>query len=265
MLKLKEPFSSLWEHKDPFEEVEHLDGPVFRQLEKRRTLRFFLNENPYFIKLHYGTSIKEIIKNLVTLKLPIIDAKREWDAIHRLRELGVDTMNGRAFGARGLNPLTRKSFIITEELTPTVSLEDFCKPWIASPPKKSLKRAIIKQLAITVRNMHQGGVNHRDCYLCHFLMSLCPEPSTEKITLSIIDLHRAQIRKQVPTRWRDKDLIGLYFSSLNIGLTKSDIFYFLTVYFGSPLKEIIGAEEKLLIKAKVKALKIQRRTNAKGL
>ncbi|USE76561.1 lipopolysaccharide core heptose(I) kinase RfaP, partial [Escherichia coli] len=32
--------------------------------------------------------------------------------------------------------------------------------------------------------------------------------------------------------WRDKDLIGLYFSSMNIGLTQRDIWRFMKVYFG---------------------------------
>ncbi|QUJ04030.1 hypothetical protein KCP78_18620 [Salmonella enterica subsp. enterica] len=34
-------------------------------------------------------------------------------------------------GEKGVNPLTRTSFIITEDLTPTISLaEDYCADWL---------------------------------------------------------------------------------------------------------------------------------------
>lgn len=90
-----------------------------------------------------------------------------------------------------------------------------------------------------VRKMHQGGINHRDCYICHFLLHLPFEGDEESLKISVIDLHRAQIRNSVPRRWRDKDLIGLYFSSLNIGLTKRDVFRFLKIYFALPLRDIL--------------------------
>jgi heptose I phosphotransferase len=46
-------------------------------------------------------------------------------AYERLTELGVDTMRAVAYGERGSNPARRQSFMITEELAPTISLEDF--------------------------------------------------------------------------------------------------------------------------------------------
>ncbi|MCR9028794.1 lipopolysaccharide core heptose(I) kinase RfaP, partial [Citrobacter amalonaticus] len=79
------------------------------------------------------------------------------------------------------------------------------------------------------------------------------------------DLHRAQIRTKVPRRWRDKDLIGLYFSSLNIGLTQRDIWRFMRVYFGAPLKTIMREESSLLSHAEAKAAQIRERTQRKGL
>ncbi|WP_063654913.1 hypothetical protein [Candidatus Arsenophonus triatominarum] len=38
MLELKQPFKNLWQGKDPFIEIEKLDGKIFRQLETRKTL-----------------------------------------------------------------------------------------------------------------------------------------------------------------------------------------------------------------------------------
>ena len=116
-----------------------------------------------------------------------------------------------------------------------------------------------------VRKMHAGGINHRDCYICHFLLHLPFTGYEDDLKISIIDLHRAQIRSKVPRRWRDKDLIGLYFSSMNIGLTQRDIFRFMKTYFGISLRNVLSREEKLLTQTEMKAEKIRERTQRKSL
>lgn len=265
MVELKEPFASVWRNKDAFEEVKKLQGEVFRELETRRTLRFEFAGKSYFLKWHRGTTIKEIIKNLVSLRLPVLGADREWKAIHRLHEAGVDTMSGVAFGEKGLNPVTKTSFIITEDLTPTISLEDYCAEWQVNPPAPRVKRMLIKRVATMVRKMHLVGINHRDCYICHFLLHLPFDGNPGSLKVSIIDLHRAQIRSHVPLRWRDKDLIGLYFSASGIGLTQRDIFRFLSVYFNKPLRDTLAQEAGLLASAQAKAERIRERTERKSL
>ncbi|HDN2511293.1 MULTISPECIES: lipopolysaccharide core heptose(I) kinase RfaP [Providencia] len=265
MIELKSPFDELWKNKDPFIEADKLQGEVFRALETRKTLRFEVESRSYFIKIHYGTTLKEVLKNLISFRLPVLGADREWNAIHRLTQVGVDTMNGRAFGQKGVNPLRRHSFIITEDLTPTISLEDYCANWLNEPPLFRTKQMIIRRVADMVRGMHKAGINHRDCYICHFLLHLPFTENEGDLKISVIDLHRAQLRKSVPMRWRDKDLIGLYYSSLNIGLTQRDIFRFMKIYFSLPLKEILKKEQALIGKVSRKAEKIKERTIRKSL
>ncbi len=115
-------------------------------------------------------------------------------------------------------------------------------------------------MAEIVRKMYVCGVNHRDCYICHFLLHLPFGGDEKKLKISIIDLHRAQIRQHEPKRWKDKDLIGLYFSSLNIGLTQRDIFRFIQIYFSDNLKNILNNEQKLISSANFKAERIKERT-----
>lgn len=265
MIELKPPFDALWQNKDPFIEADKLHGKVFRALETRKTLRFEVEGHSYFIKIHYGTTLKEVLKNLISFRLPVLGADREWNAIHRLTQVGVDTMNGRAFGQKGINPLRRHSFIITEDLTPTISLEDYCANWLNEPPLFPTKQMIIRRVAEMVRGMHKAGINHRDCYICHFLLHLPFTEKEDELKISVIDLHRAQLRTSVPMRWRDKDLIGLYYSSLNIGLTQRDIFRFMKIYFALPLKEILKQEQALIEKVSRKAEKIKERTIRKSL
>lgn len=265
MVILKEPFLSLWKGKDSFEEIEKIQGDVARALETRETLRFEVNGKGFYLKHHRGTTVGEVVKNLIQLRLPVLGADREWNAIHRLAELGVDTMEGVAFGQKGWNPIRRDSFIITKDLAPVMELSKYCENWIEERPSFEVKEMLIRRVATMTRKMHQGGINHRDCYLCHFLLSLPFDGQEENLKLSIIDLHRSQMRDQVPQRWRDKDLIGLYFSSMDIGLSKTDIYRFLKIYFDAPLKEIFTKEKALFAVAGKKAARIKERTIRKGL
>lgn len=256
---LDEPFRSLWAGKDPFVAVEALSGEVFRELECRRTLRTEVGGRGYFVKIHRGIGWAEIFKNLVSLRLPVFGAQNEWRAIRRLTELGVGTMRAVAFGLSGSNPAWQRSFIVTEELAPTVSLEDYCLDWVKHPPAVRLKRALIERVAQAARRMHAGGVNHRDFYLCHFLLHLDPPPTAERSRLSLIDLHRAQIRVNTPRRWRNKDLAALYFSALDIGLSSRDLLRFLCTYFARPLRVILSEERALLCDLRGEAERLRAR------
>ncbi len=262
-LHLSEPFATLWAGRNPFEQVEQLEGEIFRELEARRTLRTEVAGQGYFVKIHRGVGWGEILKNWLTLKRPVLGADQEWHAIHALRAAGVPTMTAVAFGEQGRNPATRHSFIITEELAPTVSLEDFSQDWPINPPPPALKWALIAEVASMTRRMHQAGVNHRDCYICHFLLHTDQQPMPEDFRLSLIDLHRAQIRSRVPRRWRDKDLAGLYFSALNIGLTRHDKLRFLREYFAQPLRQVLAEEAAMLAMLEAKAGQLQARFERK--
>ncbi|NQD81256.1 lipopolysaccharide core heptose(I) kinase RfaP, partial [Pseudomonas sp. CrR14] len=80
-LFLEQPFATLWQGKDAFEEVERLQGQVYRELEGRRTLRTEVDGKGYFVKIHRGIGWAEIVKNLSTARLPVLGAGQEWKAI----------------------------------------------------------------------------------------------------------------------------------------------------------------------------------------
>lgn len=243
-LYLEEPLRTFWTGQNAFTAAEALQGEVLRALEGRRTLRTEIAGRAYYAKIHRGIGWGEILKNLLSGRLPVLGAGNEWQALRRLTALGVDTMHPVAFGKRGSNPARQHSFIVTEELASTISLEDFCREWPQHPPPPTLKRALTRRVAEMARRMHRGGVNHRDFYLCHFLLHLPVDPQWPK--LSLIDLHRAQVRRRVPRRWRDKDLAALYFSALDIGLTQRDFLRFLKTYFAAPLRNVLQNESALL-------------------
>ena len=260
---LTPPFDRLWAGRDPFVAVEALQGEVFRELEARRTLRTEVGGCGYFVKIHRGVGWGEIIKNLVCLRAPVLGAGNEYHALRRLAELGVASMTPVAFAERGTDPARQHSFIITEELAHTVSLEDHCRDWPTNPPPAAWKYALIGRVAEMAGRMHRGGVNHRDFYICHFLLHLDPPPRPEDFRLSLIDLHRAQTRAATPRRWRDKDLAALYFSALEIGLTRRDVLRFLRAYFERPLRDILREENALLARLEREAQRLLARYRRK--
>ena len=219
-----------WAGRDPFAEAQALQGTVFRSKEGRRTLRFERGGKGYFLKWHGGIGWGEIFKNLLQLRLPVLGAENEYLACLRLKELGVDTMTPVAFARRGANPAAQQSFLITEELANTVSLEDVAKHWTTTPPSIREKRAVIRKLARISKTLHENGINHRDYYLCHFLRKDTGLPFVESDALFLIDLHRVQMRDAVPERWQVKDIAGLFYSAFDVPLTRRDIICFLCIY-----------------------------------
>ncbi|MBQ9772815.1 MAG: lipopolysaccharide core heptose(I) kinase RfaP [Lentisphaeria bacterium] len=228
-VELYPPFSRVWSQKDAFVQALATDGEVFRNIKNRKTMRFSVESAFYFIKIHRATGWGEILKNLLMFKKPVLGAENEYNAIRLLEKLGISTMEIAAYGTRGTNPAKRESFLVTKEITGKVPLEDFCADWAENPPEFSLRIRIIRELAEIIAKMHFNGMNHRDCYLCHFWLDNAAL-ANDKVRLTVIDLHRAAIRKQIPRRLQIKDLAGILFSSMDAGISKRDMLRFAAVY-----------------------------------
>lgn len=226
-----------------FQEIMQLKGDVYRALEGRKTLSFHHEDRRYFAKLHFGVGYFEIIKNLFYFRLPIISAKNEFRAIKKIEEIGLSTMSIVGFGKKGINPASQQSFILTKALENHVSLEDFTRAWRTNPPPSHFKWRLIEAVASITNKMHHHGINHRDFYICHLLLDIEKFEAKNEINLDIIDLHRAQLRKKVPLRWKVKDVASLYYSSQHCGLTKRDLYRFIKVYTDSDLKEALKAAD----------------------
>lgn len=259
-------FSRILADRDPFQFLEQQEGTVFRQLEGRCTKRIELSGEGYFVKIHRGVGWLEIIKNLVQFRLPVTSARNEFDATQRLQALGVNTLTVEAYGRQGRNPARTASFLVTRELTNTVSLEDHCAHWAESPPPVKLKRRLIRAIADISRTMHGNGICHRDFYLCHFHLHLdslvATDGSLPKLTL--IDLHRALVKNRLTQRWKEKDLAGLYFSSLHTGLTDRDRLRFVRTYSGVSLRSALGTQRRFWKRVVSKGRDLYRKEN-KGL
>lgn len=251
ILHLEKPIAEAWAGDDPFRRAQQQQGEVFRAKEGRRTLRFGLNEKHYFLKLHQGVGWGEVIKNITQFRWPVTSARNEWLAIQKLQQLNLPTMTMVGYGHRGFNPAKQFSFLITDELINTLCLTEVCAKWAQQPPVFAFKQALIAKVAEIARILHENGINHRDFYLCHFFVDIPMQQ--ENLRMYIIDLHRAQIRKKTPLRWIIKDLGGLYFSALDIGLTSRDVLRFMRVYRRKNTRQLmneLGFWRKVLRRAK---------------
>jgi len=214
-----------------FEEVMALEGPPIRAKEGRRTFRLELRGRGYYFKIHSGIGWREILKELGSLRKPTVSALAEKRAIEAVTQLGIPTMKLAGYGERGSNPARLQSFIVTEEIADTVTLEDLCAEWPRKPPGFAQKQRLLRTVADIARRLHENGINHRDFYLNHFRL--------QGERLYLMDLHRAQLRASIPRRWRVKDIGALYFSAADIGLTRRDLLRFARLYTGKSLRETL--------------------------
>ncbi|MEC8860596.1 MAG: lipopolysaccharide core heptose(I) kinase RfaP [Pseudomonadota bacterium] len=267
-LQVREDMRSYLGDHDVFAQAMNLQGDVYRQAPGRRTLRFEVDGHAYFAKIHQGVGWTEILKNLLTLRLPIIGARTEWRAIMHLTELGVPTMKVAAFGERGVNPAQRESFLITDEIAPSISLETYCEQWSSDRPPRHYRWQLIRAVADIARRMHGSGMCHRDFYLCHFLLSCRQDGSVATDAapvLSVIDLHRALIRPALSRRWIVKDIAGLYFSSEPAGLSRTDCFRFIRDYTGQSPAKALREDADFWRQVIIKAGRVARRDRLKPL
>jgi heptose I phosphotransferase len=255
-LWLRDDFAQLWQGQDPFTAAFALQGETFRALEQRQTLAFTAMGKRYFIKRHRGAAWGEILKNLVTLRLPVVSAHNEFRAISKVRELGLRAPVIAAYGRRGLLPHNIESFLITEDVGPHETLESFCRPWPHQAPAFAAKRALLDELADISNRLHTNGVCHRDYHLCHFLQT-----GADK-SLTVIDLHRALVKDPLAERWIIKDLAGLYFSAMDTGLTRRDLFRFMCRYRQCSLRETLVRDRQFWEAVRDRATRLYRKERA---
>ena len=256
MINLRDDVKALFPEQDA-EAFLAIDGEVVKHVvASRRIIRFERGGRHFFMKQHYGVGWTEIFKNLFQFKLPVIGAEQEKSAIKAFGQPGVEieTATLAGWGKAGRNPSKQRSFIITDALFNTQDLETYLPELARHADRKAalrLKRAILNKVGDIARRLHSNGMNHRDFYLCHFRIQLpdtgLPDPTDLHIYL--MDLHRVQIRDEVPHRWVVKDMAGLLFSALydahDLPLTRGDILRVIESYTGLAWREALVQHEAL--------------------
>ncbi len=263
-LFLRDDLAAAWRGADPFTHLAQLDGEIFRDVAARRTFRFESGGRGYFAKVHFGVGWREILKNVLMLRRPVVDASNEYEACLLLPRYGVATPAPAAYGVRGRSPASRLSFIVCDELTDHVSLATLTQHWHHAPPAPAFKRQLIDAVAHLTRAMHCAGVVHRDYYLYHLLLDERALRSG-RVALSLIDLHRAQRRGRIPKRLLVKDLGALLFWCLDLPLTRRDALRFVRAYEGRSLRTALADDAAFWRRVRRRAIALYRKGRRKGL
>ncbi len=208
-----------------------------------------------YLKLSSYSWLTNLLKTIRKFTRQRDSLTHEYINLVRLREIGVPSITPIAAGTR-VRGLRCKSFLLTDDLGQTKKLEDyvpgeFDKPF--SPEQAGRKRVLVEALARLTRRMHEGGVNHRDYYLCHIHILPGAQPWPE---LFVIDLNRADRRTRVGERWKVKDLAALNYSAPAEIFSRADRLSFLKTYLGAG--RLDGTRRRLVRKILKKTGKIAR-------
>jgi heptose I phosphotransferase len=235
MIYIRPEFESLFAGEQTVAGFFQIPYEVVRRFKNRSTGRFVRSGRTFYIKVHHPVGWWPVAQDLLQLRAPQIGARFEWLALTEIRDRGILAPHVVAFGEEGKTLASHRSFVITEDVSPAISLEALVAQPQTWPLSPSFKRRLIRALANTARSLHAMGINHRDFYLCHFLLDLSQGTASldqDVPRLYLIDLHRAQRRSQTPRRWIVKDLAGLFFSAMDIDLNVRDLALFIRCYSG---------------------------------
>ena len=264
MTFLREDIAAAWAGRDPLETAFALEGEVFRDVPGRRTLKVDIAGRDYFVKLHYGVGWGEIVKNWLQLKRPIVGAENEFEACRDLAALGIPAPLPAAFGASNDSPARRRSFVLCDALAGYTSLEDVTDTWPQTPPAPAMRHQLLYAVARFARDFHTAGFVHRDFYICHLLLNDV-DMAAGRVSLAVLDLHRARRFAHLPDKWRKRDLAALLFSTLDLGLSRRDWLRFIRIYTGKPLRTVMREDAALWRSVLARAEKLYDEGLRKGL
>ncbi|MGD0785328.1 MAG: lipopolysaccharide kinase InaA family protein [Sedimentisphaerales bacterium] len=199
-----------------------------------------------FLKRYQNVPKFTQLKNWLTRRKKISTMACDLEPAENLRKLGINTPQTIAFGCQWQGLFEKHSFIITEKIPDSFSLE-------VKLPKKN--RKFIENLASFVRKFHNTGFRHRDLYLCHIF-------SDSRGQFTLIDLSRVFKPLVFSKKFLVKDLAQLYYSAPGDFFTKTDRLKFLLCYLQ---KDKLTKQDKILIKnIKLKAKQMARHDKKHG-
>ncbi len=184
-------------------------------------------------------------------------ARMEYEAADRLATAGITTPHAIACGEQWRTLFEHRSFLITEEVKDSHSLESQLPPCFQGPltvEKRRARRGFICRLASFIRQFHETGFRHRDLYLSHIFCSTAGE-------FCLIDLARAS-RPFLQQRFRLKDLAQLHYSAPAESFTRTDRLRFYLAYVDR--RTLLPQDKAIIRKVIRKAHRMARHNRKRG-
>jgi len=182
-----------------------------------------------FLKRYDRPPVLRQLRNWLCHRVRRSFARIEHETAEQLAAAGINTPRTIAWGEQRSCLFERRSFLMTEEIPDSQSLERGLPACFTGPPTSGnlrARRAFIHRLASFIQRFHETGYRHRDLYLSHIFCS-------ENSAFSLIDLARAS-RPILQRRFQIKDLAQLHYSAPAQHVSRTDRLRFYLAYAGRP-------------------------------
>ncbi len=207
-----------------------------------------------FLKRYDRPPVRQQLRHWLSHRRRGSFALQERETADRLRSAGINTPRTIACGEQWASLFERRSFLMTEEIEDSESLERKLPPCF-DDPAPSPRREFICRLATFIRRFHETGCRHRDLYLSHIFCS-----DTGQLTL--IDLARAS-QPILRRRFQIKDIAQLHYSAPAGSFSRTDRLRFYRTYTGRPR---LSAQDRVFIRQVLrKAAKMARHSIKHGV
>ncbi|UCH23873.1 MAG: hypothetical protein JSU83_12015 [Deltaproteobacteria bacterium] len=204
---------------DSFDSIyDHSSGDVIKKIKDKAVMRLeFQHENikhAFYLKRHdvKFAALARLLSPFAS-RLRFSQGRLEFENICSFRNCKFPTVVPVAAGEKFVRIFWAKSFLITEDFSPFVSLEELLvkQPQLfMGPDGQNRKEILLNSIARLAREMHRQGFNHLDFNATHILLHYDNESSVPKIAL--FDFQRVDKRKFFRFRWKIKSLARLNYS-----------------------------------------------------
>lgn len=220
-------FQSIWRYPD---------GETIKRIKDRSVIRIPIKgdggERVFYFKKH---NLEYVGPGKVLRALfptwGMSQGRKEFENICDFRKNNLSTVIPVATGEKFSNIFWAESFLITEDFSPFISLEDLLRDrpqFFTGPDGELRKQYMINQIARLAREMHQAGFNHRDFNATHILLYYENKSGVPKIAL--FDLQRVDRRKIFRFRWMIKSLAEVNYTLPDELFNEKDRLYLFLSY-----------------------------------
>ncbi len=213
-------------------------GEAAKTIRERSVTRFEVEvggaKTTFYLKRHKLSFVG--IKRLLSLFFSntlVSEGIKEFKNICDFRANKLATVVPVAAGEKFVNFFWVESFLLTEDFSPFIPLEDLVKEqpdFFTAMNGKGRKQRLLREIAVFARRMHAQGFNHRDFNTTHILVKYSADD--EKPELAVFDLQRVDKSRLLKFRWMIKSLARVNYSLPDHLFTAKDIIYLFMSYKG---------------------------------
>ncbi len=171
-------------------------------------------------------------------KWGLSQGRLEFENICDFRKNKLPTVVPIVAGEKLVRHFWAKSFLITEDFSPYVSLETLLRDqpqFFMGPAGDHRKRILLTKISLLARKMHHQGFNHLDFNATHILLHY--ENGSRPPKLALFDFQRVGKKKFLRLRWKIKSLARLNYSlPAEIFTEKDRVHLFLSYLMKDKLK-----------------------------